>query len=82
MAKRWGGLLLHGTLLHSLDLEMVEACLLHPPREPDYRARRSHRDFITTLRDQGVMVTPEEVEEAVIASARRLVAEGAMENFP
>lgn len=72
MAKRWGGLLLHGTLLLDLDLDLVEACLLHPPREPDYRGRRSHRDFITTLRLLGVRASPAELEVALTASARQL----------
>lgn len=82
MAKRWGGLLLHGTLLLDLDLEMVDACLQHPPREPDYRGRRSHREFLTTLRDLGVRATPAEMEAAVVASARGLLEEGAMDGFP
>jgi lipoate---protein ligase len=82
MAKRWGGLLLHGTLLLDLDLDLVEAYLLHPPREPGYRAGRPHRDFITTLRQQGLRVTPREVEEAVTASARRMAAAGDFEGFP
>jgi lipoate---protein ligase len=82
MAKRWGGLLLHGTLLLDLDLDLVEACLLHPPREPDYRAGRRHRDFVTTLRQQGLDVTPREVEEAVIASAHRMALAGEFEGFP
>lgn len=73
MARRWGGLLLHGTLLHDLDLELVEACLRHPPKEPDYRRRRGHREFLTTLRWQGVAATPAEIAAAVIASAGELV---------
>jgi lipoate-protein ligase A len=82
MAKRWGGLLLHGTLLRDLDLELVDACLRHPPREPDYRGHRSHREFITTLRALGISAAPEEIEATVVASARRLWEEGAMDGFP
>ncbi len=82
MAKRWGGLLLHGTLLLDLDLEMVDACLHHPPREPDYRGGRSHRDFLTTLKDLGIEASPLEIEEAVVASARRLVEIGGFDRFP
>jgi lipoate-protein ligase A len=69
-AWRRGGVLLHGTLLHELDLELVEACLQHPPREPDYRLGRPHRDFLTTLRREGLTVTPFEVEAAFVAAAR------------
>lgn len=82
MAKRWGGLLLHGTLLYDLDIDLVEACLLHPPREPDYRMGRSHRHFITTLRQQGVIVAPAELQDAVIAAAREMAASGDFEGFP
>jgi lipoate---protein ligase len=82
MAKRWGGLLLHGTLLLDLEMDLLEACLLHPPREPDYRAGRRHRDFITTLRQEGLCVMPRELEEAVIGSARRMAAAGDFEGFP
>ena len=76
MAKRWGGLLLHGTLLYDLDLDLVETCLRHPPREPDYRGGRSHRDFITTLRLLGVAATMYEVERAAADIGRRMAANG------
>lgn len=42
------------TLLVEPDLELLERYLHHPPREPDYRDRRGHRDFVTTLREQGL----------------------------
>jgi len=34
------------TLLVDPDLDLVERYLDHPPREPDYRQGRSHRDFM------------------------------------
>ena len=71
-ASRWGGLLLHGTMLCDIDFDVMEACLRHPPREPDYRHGRGHRAFMTTLRHEGALVAPREVEAAVIASAREL----------
>ncbi len=37
------------TLLYAPDLDLVERYLRHPPREPDYRARRHHRDFMGSL---------------------------------
>lgn len=81
MAKRWGGLLLHGTLLWDLDLDLVDACLRHPPREPDYRQQRGHREFLTTLRALGVG-SPAEVEGALLISARRLAAAGGLDLSP
>ncbi len=41
--------LYHGTILQRVDHDLIEACLLSPPRTPDYRAGRSHRDFITSI---------------------------------
>jgi lipoate-protein ligase A len=76
MAKRWGGLLLHGTLLYDLDMDLVERCLRHPPREPDYRLGRGHRAFITTFRLLGVDVAPSEVERVAAETGRRMAAEG------
>ena len=43
------GVLYHGTLLDSFDLGLVAKVLRHPPREPDYRSRRSHDDFLANL---------------------------------
>lgn len=42
-------LLHHGTLLCSFDLAHLPRYLAHPQREPDYRLRRSHKDFVTNL---------------------------------
>lgn len=42
-------MLYHGTLLLSMDLEMVDRFLLHPPREPEYRHKRRHTDFVANL---------------------------------
>jgi lipoate-protein ligase A len=42
-------LLHHGTLLCSFDLEQIPRYLAHPPREPEYRAKRPHLEFVTNL---------------------------------
>jgi lipoate-protein ligase A len=40
----------HGTLILSSDLfDQVEKFQLHPPEEPEYRAKRSHREFLTHI---------------------------------
>ena len=39
----------HGTLLCCFDLTQIPRYLAHPSREPDYRERRSHLDFVTNL---------------------------------
>lgn len=43
------GVLYHGTLLDACDLETVARLLRHPPREPAYRAGRTHRAFLANL---------------------------------
>lgn len=43
------GLLYHGTLLYQADLRIITQCLKMPPRQPDYRQQRPHRDFLTNL---------------------------------
>ena len=42
-------LLYHGTLLYDFSLDRAEQLLATPTRTPEYRANRSHRDFITNL---------------------------------
>lgn len=37
------------SLLVTADLTLLERYLTHPPREPEYRAGRSHLDFVTSL---------------------------------
>ncbi len=41
--------LYHGTILQGVDHDLIEACLSSPPRTPDYRGGRSHREFITSI---------------------------------
>jgi lipoate---protein ligase len=47
--RRSHSLLFHGTFLLGLDLERMERLLPRPSRQPDYRAGRPHRDFLTAL---------------------------------
>jgi lipoate-protein ligase A len=42
-------LLYHGTLLYDFDLKLIDQLLKMPPRQPNYRARRQHNDFIINL---------------------------------
>jgi lipoate---protein ligase len=42
-------LLYHGTLMYDADLSLVTRYLRMPPRQPEYRAARSHADFVINL---------------------------------
>jgi len=42
-------LLHHGTLLYAFDATLVERYLCMPDRQPDYRARRRHDEFLVNL---------------------------------
>ncbi|HIF33860.1 MAG TPA: lipoate--protein ligase family protein [Planctomycetaceae bacterium] len=41
--------LYHGTILYDFDLNLVPRYLCEPPRQPDYRDRRHHREFICNV---------------------------------
>ena len=49
MRKSRDRVLYHGTLLYNFDLDLVGTALLAPPRTPDYRAGRSHLEFVANL---------------------------------
>lgn len=39
-------LLYHGTVLYDFDLSLIPTLLREPPRQPDYRNKRTHEDFV------------------------------------
>jgi len=41
--------LYHGTVLYDFDLSLIAACLRTAPRQPEYRHRREHGDFVANL---------------------------------
>jgi lipoate-protein ligase A len=51
--RRHDNILYQGSLLVSCDIRLFERYLVHPGREPDYRAKRPHAEFCTTLSDEG-----------------------------
>lgn len=63
------------TLLVDPDLDRIDRYLKHPPREPDYRRRRSHREFLDSLSFRGY---PKEVDHWTAALRRVLLPGGAL----
>lgn len=51
-------LLYQASILVDAKVDLIDKFLCHPTREPDYRAGRSHADFIVGLRDIFPMLTP------------------------
>ena len=57
---RTKGLLYYSTtLLVDHDPELVDRYLKHPPREPEYRIQRPHRQFMVSLKDLGLANQPD-----------------------
>jgi len=69
-ARKWKAVLLHGTLLVDVDIELMQAVLQHPLKEPDYRRGRPHSEFVTTLGELCICATRAEIEAAFAGAAR------------
>ncbi len=41
---------------------LIERYIKHPVRQPGYRANRKHRDFVTSLFEQGYQIEPAFIE--------------------
>ena len=48
--RRRSFVLFHGTFLLDFDLSLAGECLLMPSRQPEYRADRTHDDFLINLK--------------------------------
>jgi lipoate-protein ligase A len=58
-------LVYHAVLNVAEDPELFEKYLRHPVREPEYRAGRSHREFVTSLLAEGYSLTPDKLAAAL-----------------
>ena len=56
--KFW--LMVHCSILCDFDIDRIERYLAMPARQPEYRAGRSHRDFLVNLG-----LTPEALKDAI-----------------
>jgi lipoate-protein ligase A len=55
----------HAVLNIAEPISSISRYLKHPTREPDYRAGRSHEEFVTSIREAGYPFTPEQVRQAL-----------------
>ena len=53
-SQRQGALLIHGSFLIDPDLQRIKRYLKEPDVRPEYRAERSHEDFLLPLRELGM----------------------------
>lgn len=51
----------HAVLNVSEDPDLFEKYLRHPVKEPDYRAQRSHKEFVTSLKTEGFNISIDEL---------------------
>ncbi len=61
----------HGVLNRAESVDVIERYLEHPLREPAYRDGRCHRDFITSLAQQGYQFSGEEIRSALIGKLKK-----------
>lgn len=54
--RHW--MLYHGTILVSMPLEWLSEYLREPPRQPDYREKREHGSFVTSLANKFNQLDP------------------------
>lgn len=62
------------SLLVDVDLSLFDKYLYHPLKEPEYRMKRTHSQFCTTLLNAGYKVTPEEVIGAFSKLSQYIIA--------
>ena len=74
-------LLYHGTILYKTNLHLIASCLRDAPRQPEYRQRRDHEDFVTNILVEATRLRSDLLEafgatrNAVTELPRELMAE-------
>lgn len=61
--RNW--MLYHGTILVSMPLDWIGQFLLEPSRQPEYRGKRNHLDFVTTLLPADSKCSPVEFRQVL-----------------
>lgn len=64
--------LYQGSLLVDPDLDLIAQLLPHPSREPDYRAGRSHLQFVTSMAREGYQGGMEALRAALERELRQV----------
>jgi len=77
-ARKRHSVLVHGSLLADPNWELIECVLKFPSRPPDYRAGRSHREFLTSLKELGLPHTLEAFGDALKTTVNSTLATEAL----
>ena len=72
MHRRERRLVYHAVLNISEDPEVFERYLKHPVREPDYRQKRKHSEFVTSLHNEGYSIDYKDVA-AILETYRNFI---------
>ncbi|NIM14121.1 MAG: hypothetical protein GTO45_18925 [Candidatus Aminicenantes bacterium] len=59
--------LYHAVLNRAESADTIERYLKHPVREPEYRNGRKHRDFVTSLVEEGHWLTSGEIRKVLLS---------------
>jgi len=62
----------HAVLNVSESVETIERYLKHPVREPEYRKKRSHSEFVTSLSGEGYNIDKKFIIEILISEINKL----------
>lgn len=65
----------HGVINISEDVELIERYLMHPSKEPEYREKRSHRDFVSSLQREGYNPSKEQLIKSIETSILQIKEE-------
>lgn len=63
----------HAVINVSGDIDLISRYLRQPPREPDYRGGRSHREFVTSLAEAGFVAARESFEREFKVEFHRIM---------
>ncbi len=61
--RRKNKLFYHAVLNVSESIDTISKYIAHPPREPEYRKGRNHKEFVTSIKEAGYIFNIEEIKQ-------------------